>query len=90
MKKYVLSTCIFFLILGQNIYAQGCSQCKLVAEQGSELDETSFGSNINSGILYLMAIPYLLLMFLFRKRIIALFKNLFGQKKLMENGKIEN
>ena len=30
---------------------QGCSQCKLLAEQGSELDEASFGSNINYGIL---------------------------------------
>ena len=90
MKRYVLATAIFFLILGQNVYAQGCSQCKLVAEQGSELDEASFGSNINMGILYLMLIPYLLLMFLFRKRIVALFRNLFGQKKLVENNKIEN
>ena len=70
---------IFFLILGQNMYAQGCSQCKLVAEQGSELDEASFGSNINMGILYLMLIPYLLLMFLFRKKIAMLFRNLFGK-----------
>jgi len=79
MKKYVLAMAIFFLILGQNMYAQGCSQCKLVAEQGSELDEASFGSNINMGILYLMLIPYLLLMFLFRKKIAMLFRNLFGK-----------
>lgn len=55
-------------------WGQGCSQCKLVTQQASELDENSFGSNINSGILYLMAVPYLLLMFLFRKRISSLFK----------------
>ena len=30
---------------------------KLLAEQASEVDENSFGSNINSGILYLMMIP---------------------------------
>jgi hypothetical protein len=51
-----------------------------MTEQGSELDENSFGTNINSGILYLMAIPYLLLMFLFRKKIVSLFKKGFVQK----------
>ena len=56
------------------VFTQGCSQCKLVAEQGSELDENSFGSNINSGILYLMILPYLLILFLFRKRIVSFFK----------------
>jgi hypothetical protein len=73
---------IFFLLLigltliQSDLFAQGCSQCRLLTEQGSELDENSFGSNINSGILYLMAVPYLLLMFLFRKRIIGFFRSL--------------
>lgn len=71
---------LFVLALGQQAYAQGCSQCRLVAEQGSELDEASFGSNINSGILYLMLIPYLLIMFLFRKRIAAFFRGLAKKK----------
>ena len=57
-------------------WGQGCSQCRLLAEQGSELDENSFGSNINTGILYLMAVPYLLLLFLFRKRILGFFRGL--------------
>jgi hypothetical protein len=56
--------------------AQGCSQCRLLSEQSAELDENSFGSSINFGILYLMAIPYLLLMFLFRKRIARFFRQL--------------
>ena len=55
---------------------QGCSQCKLLAEQGSQLDEASFGSNINYGILYLMAAPYILLIIFFRKRIRRVFKAL--------------
>lgn len=63
----------------QSVFAQGCSQCKLLAEQGSGLDESSFGTNINSGILYLMAIPYLILLFLFRKRIIRFFKQSFAK-----------
>jgi len=48
----------------------------MLAKQGSELSADSFGSNINLGILYLMAVPYILLMFLFRKKIIGFFKGL--------------
>lgn len=79
MKKSILLFVVFFLFVGFDIYAQGCSQCKLLAEQGSELDEASFGSNINSGILYLMLIPYILLIFFFRKRIVRLFKSLVSK-----------
>ncbi|MFA7272333.1 MAG: hypothetical protein WC044_00605 [Crocinitomicaceae bacterium] len=75
-KKGIFLTLVFIVIVGYDLYAQGCSQCKMLAEQGSELDEASFGSNINMGILYLMAIPYVLLFLLFRKRIFSFFKSL--------------
>jgi hypothetical protein len=52
----------------------------MLAEQGSGLDENSFGSNINGGILYLMLIPYLILLFLFRKPVINFLKGLFSAK----------
>jgi hypothetical protein len=54
--------------------SQGCSQCKMLAEQGSEIDEASFGTNINKGIIFLMVIPYILLFLLFRKKLAILFK----------------
>ena len=77
MKKWIVLAVLFFIVLGDNdLIAQGCSQCKLLAEQGSELDEASFGSSINSGILYLMILPYLILMFLFRKYIFRFFRSL--------------
>lgn len=77
MKKTILLIGFFSVILiTQQLFGQGCSQCKLLAEQGSELDENSFGTTINFGILYLMLIPYFLLLFLFRKRIIAFFKSM--------------
>ena len=77
MKKWIVLAVLFFIVLGDNeLIAQGCSQCKLLAEQGSELEEASFGSNINSGILYLMILPYLILMFLFRKYIFRFFRSL--------------
>jgi hypothetical protein len=81
MKRLVLLVSIvaLTLLVTSTGWAQGCSQCRLLAEQGSELDEASFGSTINTGILYLMVIPYLLLMFLFRKKIIGFFKQLAGK-----------
>jgi hypothetical protein len=79
LKKTLLFIGVFScIIINQELFAQGCSQCKLLAEQGSEIDENSFGSTINFGILYLMLIPYFLLLFLFRKRIIGFFKSLFN------------
>jgi hypothetical protein len=74
MKKWILFFIVVFAITN-SYFGQGCSQCKMLAEQGSELDEASFGSSINTGILYLMLTPYLLLLFLFRKRIIRFFKS---------------
>lgn len=72
----------FFLVLLAATYAeaQGCSQCKLIAEQSTELGEASFGTNINKGILILMTIPYILLFLLFRKRIFRFLKSLRNPK----------
>lgn len=79
-RSFLLIVVLFVAILATNdVLAQGCSQCRLMAEQGSELDEGSFGSNINTGILYLMIAPYLLIMFLFRKRIFNFFRS-FAKK----------
>ncbi len=80
MKQKAFLLIVAGVVFSQQLWAQGCSQCKLLAEQGSEMPEDAFGSNINTGILYLMIIPYLLLMFLFRKPIIAFFKGLFAKK----------
>jgi len=60
-----------------NSISQGCSQCKLLSEQGADLDEASFGNNINIGILFLMTIPYVLLIFLFREQIRSYLKKMF-------------
>ena len=76
MKLKVTLLLFSFIIIGNRLFSQGCSQCKLMAEQSNEMDETAFGTNINSGILYLMIIPYLLILFLFRKQLVGLFKKL--------------
>ncbi len=74
--RLVLFLFISFILITTDYFAQGCSQCKMLAEQGAEVDESSFGSTINTGILYLMTIPYLILMFLFRDRIFRFVKGL--------------
>jgi hypothetical protein len=81
MKRLIIFVLfIVALFLTENVIAQGCSQCKMLAEQGSEVDENSFGSSINTGILYLMIIPYLILMFLFREKIIGFLKSRLKNK----------
>jgi len=76
LKIVVLVAAIFVVDIA---FGQGCSQCRLMSDQASGYggsDEATFGSNINYGILYLMAIPYILLMVFFRKRIVSGFKSL--------------
>lgn len=81
MKKWFFLCLLLLLFVNQEVVAQGCAQCKVLAEQAAnEADESSFGSNINSGILYLMLIPYFLLIFLFRKKIISILRSVFLKK----------
>lgn len=78
--KYSLALVLVFVAVYAD--AQGCSQCKLLAEQSTEVGEASFGTNINKGILFLMAIPYILLFILFRKRIIQFFRSRRSAKSI--------
>ena len=78
--EYIVS--IFLIVLlPKYSYLQGCSQCKLLVEQGSELSERSFGSNINIGILFLMVIPYLIIIIIFREQIKNFLRLKFGRSK---------
>ena len=79
MKRSIFLLAISVFLSTQQIFAQ-CSQCKLLAEQGGGLDENSFTNNLNGGILYLMLIPYLILLFLFRKPVLNFLKGLFSAK----------
>lgn len=57
MKKVVLLTCLLFLLISIPLEAQ-CAMCRAVLE--SE-EGTSTAEGVNNGIIYLMAIPYLLI-----------------------------
>ena len=60
-----------------DLVAQGCAMCKAVAqsrEGGIFGGEQAIGKGLNNGILYLMAVPYLLLFLLLRKKVVSFFK----------------
>lgn len=59
MYKYLSVLLIFLILLADIAFAQ-CSMCRAVLNS-SEAQETAKG--INNGILFLMSIPYLLLVF---------------------------
>ena len=58
--------------------------CKQAAETSMKSNPNSLARSLNSGILYLMAVPYLMIVFIFRKQIIKLFRNKFGKVRETE------
>jgi len=72
---FVLIVALAFVPSG-DVLAQGCAMCKAVAQGGNGVfgGEQSIGKGLNRGILYLMAMPYVLLLLFFRKRIVGFIK----------------
>ena len=63
-----------------------CSMCKAVVESGGgEKDFQSFGEQLNTGILFLMAIPYIFILAIplvvFRKQIRGFIREMRGVYK---------
>lgn len=80
MEKIVAK--ITLLILGVIFSLESwsqCAMCRASAESASENVDKGIGEGLNSGILYLMGVPYVLLatvgIVFFRKKIVALFKS---------------
>ena len=68
MKKLILSFSALFY--AANFAVGQCAMCKATLESNDEFQ----ASGINSGILYIMAVPYLILFFVFRKKIFSFIK----------------
>lgn len=71
---------LLLILLPAEAWAQGCAMCKATVESQDKAfgGPQAIGQGLNSGILYLMAVPYLLLFLLFRKKIISFFKEFAG------------
>jgi hypothetical protein len=78
-KHYFIAAIIVLLLMFPNLMDAQCAMCKASVES-SQGQKNSVAGGINHGILYLMAIPYLLIAFIFRKQIVALWKSFRGKK----------
>ena len=80
--KYLLIVVILFTV--NNVHA--CVMCKATTESGADGGSGAsvregLYTGLNTGILYLMVFPYIVLAIIFRKQIIRLFKNTFTSQK---------
>ena len=55
--------------------------CKQAAESSLKSNPNSLVRSLNTGILYLMAVPYLMIAFIFRKQIAQIWRKLRGKMK---------
>lgn len=63
MKIKILITVLFFsflLLMSSEAEAQ-CAMCKAVLESNMQSGEQAVGKGINTGIMYIMFVPYILL-----------------------------
>lgn len=91
MKRSIIYTIFItatLLLLNTDLFAQGCVQCRMGPSSNLE-GGGNVARGINSGILYLMLIPYLLIMsivgYVFRKQLSEkwlLIKTFFGRKAI--------
>lgn len=88
MKKQALFSFIvvlLFLLLPTSVVEAQCAMCKAAAETSMKSNPNSMARGLNSGILYLMAVPYLMIMFIFRKQIAQLWRKVFKKEKAAES-----
>lgn len=89
----MLSTCgkaLFFTLLLVAAFfiftdvSGQCAMCKAVAESNSESEKNMIGKTLNTGILYLMAIPYILVttfvLVFYRKNLVIKVKQILNYK----------
>jgi hypothetical protein len=79
ITNYLVPISIVLLALFSSELQAQCAMCKQAAETSLKNDPTSLARSLNSGILYLMAVPYLMILFIFRKQVAQLWKSVFNK-----------
>ncbi len=81
-NKIILFLFIFTLYTSSTIYAQ-CAMCRAIPTSNQEAGG-NIANGLNTGILYLMAVPYILILafvaFYFREKIKAVYLQFFVAK----------
>ena len=74
--KIVYNFILFFLLIIFQLqsFSQGCSTCRAQIINSTK-DDLTIGNGLNTGILFLMIVPYIILFFLFRKHIFNIYKS---------------
>jgi hypothetical protein len=57
--RFALSLLLFFMWVWQHTVSAQCSMCKAAAATTDDKGELMIGAGINTGVLYLLAIPFL-------------------------------
>jgi hypothetical protein len=60
MKHLRLALLLFFLLTFTIPSYSQCSMCRAVSESGAKDETTKVGRGLNNGILYLLAMPYII------------------------------
>ena len=77
---------MFLLLLTAAAYSQ-CAMCKAAAESDLQNNPNSLAQGLNKGILFLMAIPYIIVAVIFKNDIALFFKNIRSKEKTPFNKK---
>lgn len=83
-NKRIILLIVLLSLFYFNAEAQ-CAMCKQSAASTLDNDPNSVAKGLNSGILYLLALPYILVAIVFRKQLIALWKNWRGKEVTEES-----
>jgi hypothetical protein len=69
---------VFFGLLSSALAGAQCAMCRATAESASDNVDKGIGEGLNSGIVYLMSAPYVLLVAVgivfYRKKLVSFFK----------------
>lgn len=76
---FVFGIVLLILLLSAEPALAQCAMCKQSAESTMKNNPSSIANGLNSGILYLMAVPYLAIMFIFRKQIASILRKLYAR-----------
>lgn len=79
-STYILFAIVLLLFFAMDTEAQ-CAMCKAAAESDLENNSKSIARGLNKGIIFLMAMPYLIVSVIFRKELLAILKNLKEKRK---------
>ncbi|MBI4932088.1 MAG: hypothetical protein HY841_15125 [Bacteroidetes bacterium] len=74
LMLFIIALVIF---LADDSIAQ-CSMCRKIATDGA--NSKTVGNALNHGILYLLALPYCMIAFIFRKQILGFMRSFLAKK----------